>query len=122
MPAANYPLTLEQGASFRLHLQWNQPNNPDGTPGPPIDLTGCTAHMEVKKAYADLTPLVNLTDTAGITLGATTGTIDLVITDSDTAKMPSGRGVYDLVVFFPNGDAIRVLEGSVMIKPGVTIG
>lgn len=41
----------------------------------PVDLTGFTAKLQIRLNYADVTPVLALTETAGITLGGTAGTI-----------------------------------------------
>jgi hypothetical protein len=114
MAAGVYQVNIEQGATFRLHVTWQAPN------GSPIDLTGQTAHMQIRTAH-DGALLLELTDTAGITLGGTAGTIDIVITATQTSSLTVWRAVYDLYIIPVVGDRTRLLEGPVVVDPTVTL-
>jgi hypothetical protein len=114
MSAGVSNLSLEQGSTFRQRVTWNQPN------GSPQDLTAATAHMQIRAATLN-TVLVNLTDTAGLTLGGALGTIDIVITATQTLLLVGGAARYDLVVTLPSGDVVRLIEGTIQIDPLVTV-
>lgn len=112
---AKLKLTIYQGATFRKRLAWL---NPDRTP---IDLTGCTARMQVREEYASPLPLLELTtENGGITLGGAAGTIDLLSSDEDTATMEWNGGVFDIEIAHPNGDVTRLAQGSISVSPEVT--
>ena len=87
----------------------------------PVDLTGCTARMQVRTAVSSQAVLLSLTtENGGITLGGAAGTIALYISDADTAALHWAAGVYDLEIEFPNGDVVRRLYGSVSVSPEIT--
>ena len=116
MAAGSYDLYIEQGATFRKLLTWKA-----GTPSLPVDLTGCTARMQIRAAIDDATPLVDLTtENSGITLGDTLGTIELYISDTDTAAFTFTTGIYDLEIILANDDVRRLLYGTVTVTPEVT--
>lgn len=124
MAAGKLDLDVEQGATFRRQLLWRQPS-PDGgtTLGAPYDLTGAVAHMQVR-GKAGLDPvLIELSDTDGLTLGGTAGTIDIVISSARTASLTVKKAVYDLYVIFDGGtgDAVRIVEGAVNVDQSVTL-
>jgi len=48
------------------------------------------------------------------------GKIELYISSADTSALVGFGGVYDMEVYFSNGDVIRLIEGRVTFKPEVT--
>jgi len=118
MPAAQYNLALEQGATFRLTITWTD------NASAPIDLTGAHAHMQIRTQHANTdtgSPLIDIDDTSGITLGGPAGTIEILIDETLTAPLTVSNALYDLYITMPNGDRDRILEGSVTIDPQVTV-
>lgn len=95
---AKLKLTIYQGATFRKRLTWTGPK-PTLTP---IDLTGCTARMQVRSEVSSPTVLLELTtENGGITLGGTAGTVDLYVGAIGTAAITWTDGVWDLEIVFP---------------------
>lgn len=115
MLAAKLNLTIKQGATFRKRLVWRDAKKK------PINLTGYTAKMQVRSTYGDPQVLFELsTENGGITLGGTTGTVELYVSDETAATFSFDRAVYDLFLYAPNGDALPLFEGSVRLVLGVT--
>ena len=113
---AKLKFTIYQGATFRKRLTWKA-----GTPAVPVDLTGCTARMQVRSEVESPTPLLDLTtENGGIALGDTAGTVDLLVSDEDTAAIVWESGVFDLEIEHPSGEVTRLAEGSVSVSPEVT--
>ena len=112
---AKLKLTIYQGATFRKRLVWKAPN------GTPIDLTGCTARMQVRSEVESVTPLLELnTAGGGIALGGAGGTIDLYVSDENTALVTWESGVWDLEITHPSGEVTRLAQGSISVSPEVT--
>lgn len=116
MPAAQQTFTIEQGATWRQPLTYEDSN------GDPVDLTGYTARMQVrKKTSTPDPPLLDLTtENGGITLGGTDGTILLEATDEQTAALDFKTGRYDLELYPGDGTTKRLLMGSVILSREVT--
>lgn len=116
MTAGQYDITIEQGATFERTLTWNDQN------GSPINLTGYTARMHVRRTHYDNgTPLLTLTtENGGITLGGAAGTIALTVSATATSAVTAASGVYDLELVSAGGRVTRLLEGSVDFTPEVT--
>lgn len=113
---AKLKFTIYQGATFRKRLTWAVQST-----GVAIDLTGCTARMHIRAKLADATPLLMLTtENARITLGGVAGTVDLFISDEDTAALTWTGGVWDLEISHPNGDVTRLAEGGIGVSKEVT--
>jgi hypothetical protein len=115
MPAAKVNLKIEQGATFRQKFTWKDAK------GKPVNLTGYTAKLQVRDSAGATTVLLELTtENVGIVLGGTAGTIELMQTDEQTAALTFLKGVYDLLLLAADGTALRLIEGSVTVVPGVT--
>lgn len=115
MTAAQNDITIEQGATFRMSLIWKD------SVGVPVNLTGYTARMQVRRSYSDSVVQLNLTTENGsITLGGSAGTIEVVGAATATDDTAGGKGVYDLELMSSSGVVTRLVEGKVTIKPEVT--
>jgi len=55
-----------------------------------------------------------------IVTGASNGEITLSMTAANTANLSAGRYVFDLLITAPNATKTRVIEGIVIVSPGVT--
>jgi hypothetical protein len=110
MAAIPLNLTIEQGVDFEVTLTVRNKNHV------PLNLLGYTAVSTLRKYYTS-------TSTHSITvnfLDRSNGRISLTMTDTDTSALKEGRYVYDVVLTSPNSLKTRVIEGSVMVTPGVT--
>lgn len=115
MTAGIYNFTIDQGSTWTLQLVYNDPN------GDPINLTGYTAKMQVRRKFDSATAVLTLsTSNGGISITGLTGTINLIATDEQTGAIDGGLYVYDLEL--ENGGAItRLIQGQVTISPQVTL-
>jgi hypothetical protein len=112
MPAAKLNITVEQGATFSKRLVWRDKNKR------PINLSGYTAKMQIRASATSTDVLFELsTSNQRITLAAG-GVIQLDIAANDTDQIKAG--VYDLKLYAPTGQEIRLIEGKVTVSPGVT--
>lgn len=112
---AKLKFTIYQGATFRKRLTWRAP---DGTP---IDLSGCTARMQVRAEVESPAVLLSLTtENGGLTLGGAAGTVELYVSDEDTGAITWDAGVWDLEIVHPSGEVTRLAQGSVAVSPEVT--
>ena len=115
MAAVKYKLAIEQGATF--YVTFTRKNS-DGTP---VDLTGCTARMQVRTAINSPDVLLELTTENGrIVLGGAAGTVVLTVDAATTESIDWLYGVYDLEVVTASGFVRRLLYGAVSVSPGVT--
>lgn len=115
MPAGTLDLYIEQGATWTLPLLWKT------TDGEPLDLTGYTARMHLRKKLTDAEFVLELTtENSRITLGGPDGTITLTIQAVDTSEIPTGTTVYDLELVSGGGIVTRLLQGGVTVSPEVT--
>jgi hypothetical protein len=115
MGAARRNITIEKGATYRLPLIWQDSNSV------PVDLTGYTARMQVRKTFASEEKLLDLTTENGaIVLGGALGTITITASATATSNIDAKTGVYDVELQSSSGIVTRLIEGDVTIKPEVT--
>lgn len=87
----------------------------------PIDLTGYTALMHIRSKQGSDQVLIELSTSNGrISLGGTSGAIDLLINATDTAALKKGKYVYDLELISAGSEVTRLVEGSVEVDPETT--
>lgn len=102
---------IDKGSSFRHQITWK--TGPAGSELP-VDLTGCTAQMQIRSRPTSPDVLHELTtENGGITLGDATGTIDLFISDEDSTAFTWKDAVYGLEITFVNTDVRRLLRGKI---------
>jgi hypothetical protein len=108
------PWLVDQGATFRRTLTYLDANQT------PIDLTGYTAKLQVRRAAEDPDPaLVTLTSGAGLTLGVD-GTILIEFAPVQTAALDDGDAVFDMLLSAPDGTKTRLVSGRILVSPAVT--
>lgn len=113
MSAGTYHMKIEQGATFSLSLTYKDTNDN------PIDLTGYSARLQMRKRINDSDTVVSLTDSSGIELGGDTGTIVITISATATAALDPVEGVYDLELE-TGGIVTRLLSGTYEVLREVT--
>lgn len=110
------PLVIYQGATLNEVFTWKA-----GKPAVPVNLTGCTARMQVRATIDATAVLLELTSAlGGILLGGVNGEITLFMNDTDTAAIDWFTGVYDLELTHSNGHVRRLMFGPVTVSKEVT--
>lgn len=105
--------TIWKGATFRTRLQLLTGD----TGSPAQDLTGYTADCKITDPLNPAITLLELTDVnAGIILGGTAGTIDIVIDEAVTAALTWKGGRYQLFITSPAGDTDILLYGAFKVR------
>lgn len=120
MAAFKIKLEIPQGATFSKVVTWK--TGATKATATPVDLTGCTARMQVRAKIDSTSALLDLTtENDGIILGGVAGTIDFCrLTAAASAAITWKSGVYDLEIIFPDGTVLRKIYGSVSVSPEVT--
>jgi hypothetical protein len=114
MAAIIYPITIEQGATYRGDLiqYTDSANNP-------IDLTLWSAFLKVRHAIGQEFHMISISSVENeILLGV--GTIQFNIPANKTVMMIND-GVYDLELVDPQGDVDRFMSGPAYVSRGVTL-
>jgi hypothetical protein len=118
LPIAEADICIFQGATFNQTLFYET-----GEPSAPVNLAGYTAKMQIRSKPESKAVILELSTAAGngrIILNESTGSIQLLISASDTASLSvCDKAVYDLELY--NGAVTtRILQGNVIISPEVT--
>jgi hypothetical protein len=128
---ANVPITIVEGGTFNKTFQWKT-----GTPQEAVDLTGYSAHMQVRAKIKDETPLLDIDfketsweadGDSGIYLYGDPEDIGkwrAYIKDDDTQGLCVAHkdisGVYDLFLYSPEGEAVLQIYGVATVIASVT--
>ena len=114
--AATTDLKIDQYATFSTAFKWQTKSS-----GQPVNLTGYTAAMQIRRTPDSSTALVSLSSpSAGITIDALNGRVTVEISAVQTAALTPGKYVYDLLLTNPASKKKRLIEGVVVVDAGVT--
>jgi hypothetical protein len=103
-------LLIEQNATFSTTV------NVVDSAGAAVNLYGYSASTQMRKSYY-ATSFTTITSTI---TGNANGEITLSMTAANTANLTPGRQVFDLLITSPTSVKTRVIEGIIVISPGVT--
>lgn len=110
-------ITIEQGSTFTRVVVYKDAD------GNPVDLTGYTAEMQIRKTKTSSSVIITLSTSNGrLELGGVDGTITMIIAGAITNDLDFVWGRYDLELY-PAGNTnigIRLLEGKVNLSKQVT--
>lgn len=110
MAASPLNLTIEQGVDFEITITVRNKNNV------PLNLLGYSAESEVRKHYSSTSSYpfsITFVDREN-------GRIALSMGHGITETLSEGRYVYDIVLTSPNDLRTRVIQGTVLVSPGVS--
>jgi len=109
--AAVANLRIDQGASFSSDVTVT---NSDGDA---VDLSGYTTEARMAKSYGGTTTTI----TAAVASDATTGVVELSLTDAQTTALDApARYVYDVYITQTSTSTVtRVIEGVITVNPKV---
>ena len=110
MAAGYQELFVEQGAYYSTSITLDESN------GDAFDLTGYDVKSQMRKSYYSSTAY----DFTATVTGVANGEITISMTAANTANISAGRYLYDLVITSPASVKTRVVEGIVVVMPGVT--
>ena len=121
MSALRANFVIEQNATFDPVVRLKIKGTDD-----PVDLTGFTALMQIRKTRFDDAVLVQLStdslpeDDGTITIDGPNGTLALFIDHTVTATFDFEYGVYDIILIAPSDRRSRPIEGAITFSPGST--
>lgn len=104
-------IVVDQGTDYSASIDVTDSD------GDTTDLTGYTGAGQIRKTYSSTTA-VDFTVT--VADPATSGVLNISLTNVQTNAMKAGRYVYDVEITSSGGIKTRVLEGQLEITPGVT--
>jgi len=112
---ARYYLTIYQGSDFSEVVTFMQ-----SADGDPVDLTGLTGRMQIRKTKESADVIIELTTENGrLEFGGANGVVTMTLTAVETATILTD-GFYDLEFVTSATSAARWLEGLVILSKEVT--
>lgn len=125
MRAGTYNFTCEQGSTFTRLIELEEPDlvaDPTGETFSPIDISGYTARMQIRRTLESSSPMISLTTENNrlvINPGDEANQILINLSDDETSTLTT-NGVYDLEIESPGGVVSRILQGTVTVSLEVT--
>lgn len=108
--AGYVPLEIEQWASFTRVITVKQAD------GSPQNLTNFTISSQMRKSAYSLTSITLNTFLSD----ASNGQITIAESAANTGNISPGRYLYDVISTSPGGLVQRLVEGIVVVNPGIT--
>jgi hypothetical protein len=113
-------ITAENDSDFARGFTYLLLNN-DGTDGPPIDITGNTMRMGIRRRASDvIEELLLTTENNGIVISnGASGQFSIFITQDQLEQMPTGT--YDHSLTRTNAtNTLHIWSGSLTVNPGAS--
>jgi hypothetical protein len=81
-----------------------------------LDLTGYTIESQLRKTYTSSSAV----SFASTITNPTQGQIEISLGSTITSDLKEGRYVYDIKATTNGGSVLKLVEGSALVRPGVT--
>lgn len=108
-------IEIDQGSSKNILYEWF-----DTSTNLPVDMTGFSALLQIKRHYGDSEVLLELsTANNKIDLTGGPGNLVLIFSAEDTASMLDYNCVYELVLTRPDATKISFLKGKFTLLQNV---
>ena len=104
-------ITIEQGFDFDTSFQLE-----DTRSNSFLDLSGSSSVARLKKTYTSLSS-VSFASTVSDPID---GIISISLNANQTTQLKPGRYVYDVKIITQGGKEFKAVEGSALVRPGVT--
>jgi hypothetical protein len=123
MLAGIYNIYCEQGTTFVRIFDIETPDPEEQGVWNPLDITGYTARMQIKRLITDAEPMIELTtENGGIIIQDedVLGRISIFMSAEQTSGIPT-NGVYDIEIISADELVVeRPLKGKFILDPEVT--
>ena len=105
-------IVIEQGYDFNTTFELE-----DTTTTNLLDLTGYSIEAQIRKTYNSSS---STSFTTVVVTPETSGKITISLGTTQTASLKEGRYVYDIKGITNGGKVLKLIEGSALVRPGVT--
>ena len=114
MALSTYDISADQGSDLDTVITYTDDS------AVPVNLTGCSARMQVRKFAGSSNSRLNLTSSSGITLGGAAGTIRIVVSAAALSLVPAGSYRYDIELVDTTQTVLKILSGDFVVNAEVT--
>ena len=104
-------IVIESGATFESVFEFEEYTNETA-----LNLTGNTVSAQLRKHYGSSTAV----SFASTITSASGGKISIELSPTQTSALKQGRYVYDVAIESTGGKKTKLVEGSAIVRPGVT--
>lgn len=111
MAVAPLNFTIDQGSDNEISITIYSED------GVPLNLTGFGVQSYVRKHYTS----TNYTPFDVVFVNRLIGEIALIMPKERSSSLKEGRYVYDIILLSPNNVKTRVVQGNILVNPGVTL-
>lgn len=113
--AESYNTIIDQGATWSILVTYNDPN------GNPINITGCTAALQLRTSPLANTYALSLTTSnGGIAISGPDGELAISATATQTGSLKPQKYTYDLELYGPGATVTRLMQGTILVNPETT--
>jgi hypothetical protein len=110
-----YDIVADQGATLLRSISLRS------SAKDPVLLTDYTGRMHIRETISSTEIIeTQTTENGRITIGASTGTISVLIPPLDMEQILPGSYFYDIEIESPEGEVTRVVNGTFTVRPEVT--
>ena len=110
-PSVELDIELDKGANFIHTFKYETGDRNSTTP---VDLTDCTAKIQIRTSSRRANTLYEATTENGnLTLGGILGTIDINIPAATTKAFKWNQANYELEITFPDTTVKKILRGVI---------
>jgi len=107
---------IDQNTTFTFTVEYKDEN------GDPIDLTDCSAKLQVRDTKGGSKLAFSLTSPAGgIIIDEPNGKLNIKITPTQTNKLFYPKSSYDLMLTDSNLNKTKLIEGFITLSRSVTV-
>jgi hypothetical protein len=114
MALATYDISADQGSDFSTVITYSD------DAGNPVNLTGATGRMQVRRFAGSPAANITLTNGSGVALGGVLGTITITISSAALSQVPAGAYVYDIEIVDTSQKVLKVISGNFIVGAEVT--
>jgi hypothetical protein len=114
MALSTYDITADQGSDFSTVVTYTD------DAGSPVNLTGCTGRMQIRRFAGSPAANITLTNGSGVTLGGALGTITITVSAAALSQVLAGGYVYDVEIVDTSSKVLKVISGNFTLGAEVT--
>lgn len=114
MALSTYDISADQGSDLDTLITYTDDS------AVPVNLTGCSARMQVRQFSGSPNSWLTITSSDSITLGGAAGTIRITVSSTALSAVKAGTYVYDIELVDTTNKVLKILSGNFVVNAEVT--
>lgn len=111
-----WPLIINQGDTWNVTIIWTD------SEGEPVDLSGVTGAMQLRRFFGYPVLLDITTENGRMEIVGPEGRIEISVDNDTMAAIKLSAGVFDLKLTYPDGVRTTLMRGEYQLRYEVTYG